>query len=569
MLLSSRSVRPQILSSSVPTSLAVFALLHAEQELRKSPRHMNGRMLPSPISSSVATLGASTPVTGGNGAVPISQLKQGASDHDGFTSLSKYTNGYRPIGTIHHRLKLNFSPEVWQDVARTLSARSLVLGDHKTLGLLQLLTVQMLLKLVSQIMVLFWRSKQWTSFCLAFRWNWSKKELSAFGNSNSSHSKTSAVAEEKRSLNWKLSLLLLDLLVVLFFPIRARLISGKVCSKLKPDMLSNYEGKCEDANVSLVTNMESSYEVGAVAKDKDSEINPEEDGINIRRDMSALKPGSLIYQEAKKHLTEMPDTGDQRACLPTAAHVPESLGSHGSDKEELVLPYEETGSLPVQQFHQEDATSSLSLLNQSLELSPHSSGDQTDAPMLDSEAEITGNHMQEGFCMGSELKLEGAQQARFNFIKAVIEASGLSAIDFSGRCCHLGDELLARSLFDEVEISSSPQKDDPKLLFDCINEALEEICKRRPWVSLNTSNVQQAPVAQSLIREVSRRIERQISMHSSNSLGQMVTRDLERVSLLELHSETKNIVDEIWDTLLDDLVDETIFDLWLDLSAGL
>ncbi|RWW78930.1 hypothetical protein BHE74_00012835 [Ensete ventricosum] len=300
--------------------------------------------------------------------------------------------------------------------------------------------------------------------------------------------------------------------------------------------------------------MESSYEVGAVAKDKDSEINPEEDGINIRRDMSALKPGSLIYQEAKKHLTEMPDTGDQRACLPTAAHVPESLGSHGSDKEELVLPYEETGSLPVQQFHQEDATSSFSLLNQSLELSPHSSGDQTDAPMLDSEAEITGNHMQEGFCMGSELNLE---------------ASGLSAIDFSGRCCHLGDELLDRSLFDEVEISSSPQKDDPKLLFDCINEALEEICKRRPWVSLNTSNVQQAPVAQSLIREVSRRIERQISMHSSNSLGQMVTRDLERVSLLELHSETKNIVDDIWDTLLDDLVDETIFDLWLDLSAGL
>ncbi|URE00847.1 hypothetical protein MUK42_21078 [Musa troglodytarum] len=85
----------------------------------RSPRHMNGRMSPSPISSPVATSGASTPLTGGNGAVPISQLKQGASVHDGFTSLSKYTNGYCPIGTIHHELKLNFSPEVWQDAPRS------------------------------------------------------------------------------------------------------------------------------------------------------------------------------------------------------------------------------------------------------------------------------------------------------------------------------------------------------------------------------------------------------------------------------------------------------------------
>ena len=163
--------------------------------------------------------------------------------------------------------------------------------------------------------------------------------------------------------------------------------------------------------------------------------------------------------------------------------------------------------------------------------------------------------------------LDTGAQARFNYVKAVIEASGLSTIDFSGRC-HLGDQLLARSLFDEVEISSSPQIDDPKLLFDCINEALEEIFKCPPWVCLNTSNAQQAPVAQCLIREVSSRIERQISAQLPNSLGQMVTMDLETGSRLDLQPETKNIVDEIWETLLDDLVDETIFDLWLDHSAG-
>ncbi|CAL9092652.1 unnamed protein product, partial [Musa textilis] len=302
--------------------------------------------------------------------------------------------------------------------------------------------------------------------------------------------------------------------------------------------------------------------------------------------------------------------------------------SHGSDKE-LVLPYEETGSLPMQQFNQDDATSSLSLSKQSFQVSPHF-GNQTDVPMLDLKAEIIDNQVQQGLCIGLELNHEASvqnvdavriskplsiqcdvplepksndedvveshaathsgspgslgeiletpestiaviptlntgAQARFNYVKAVIEASGLSTTDFSERC-QLGDELLARSLFDEVEISSSPQIDDPKLLFDCINEALEEIFKCPPWVvSLITSNVQQAPVAQSLIREVSRRIERQIPMHLPNSLDQIVTKDLGSGSWLDLQFENENIVEEIWDTLLDDLVDETIFDMWLDL----
>ncbi|CAD5170463.1 unnamed protein product [Musa acuminata subsp. malaccensis] len=145
--------------------------------------------------------------------------------------------------------------------------------------------------------------------------------------------------------------------------------------------------------------------------------------------------------------------------------------------------------------------------------------------------------------------LDTRAQATFNYVKAVIEASGLSTIDFSERC-HLGDELLARSLFDEVEISSSPQIDDPKLLFDCcINEASEEIFKCPPWVSLNTSNVQQAPVAQCLIREVSRGIERQIPMHLPNSLDQIVTKDLGSGSWLDLQFEIENIVDKIRDTL--------------------
>ncbi|WOL07396.1 hypothetical protein Cni_G16137 [Canna indica] len=80
----------------------------------RSPHNMSGRMSPSPISSPRATSGASTPLTGGNGAVPFSQLKQGPREHDGFTCSSKSTNDIYSTGTIYHDSKTNFLPGMQQ-----------------------------------------------------------------------------------------------------------------------------------------------------------------------------------------------------------------------------------------------------------------------------------------------------------------------------------------------------------------------------------------------------------------------------------------------------------------------
>ncbi|CAD5175832.1 unnamed protein product [Musa acuminata subsp. malaccensis] len=90
----------------------------------RSPQHINGRMSPSPISSPRTASGASTPLTGGYGAIPFGQSKQGARDHDGSTCLSKCTNDICASGIIYHESKLNYlpgtqqgSPKIWERMA--------------------------------------------------------------------------------------------------------------------------------------------------------------------------------------------------------------------------------------------------------------------------------------------------------------------------------------------------------------------------------------------------------------------------------------------------------------------
>ncbi|KAL1296438.1 hypothetical protein HN51_057127 [Arachis hypogaea] len=69
----------------------------------RSPQHMNGRMSPSPISSPRTASGASTPLTGGNGAIPFSnQLKQSVYFQEGLVSMPKSPNGVYISGSAHN-----------------------------------------------------------------------------------------------------------------------------------------------------------------------------------------------------------------------------------------------------------------------------------------------------------------------------------------------------------------------------------------------------------------------------------------------------------------------------------
>ncbi|XP_057952172.1 mitogen-activated protein kinase kinase kinase YODA-like [Malania oleifera] len=81
---------------SCPVSPIGSPLLHARSQ------QLNGRLSPPPISSPLATSGSSTPLTGGNGAIPFPHLKQSVYLQDGFGNMPKPLNGIYINGSSYH-----------------------------------------------------------------------------------------------------------------------------------------------------------------------------------------------------------------------------------------------------------------------------------------------------------------------------------------------------------------------------------------------------------------------------------------------------------------------------------
>ncbi|URE07798.1 hypothetical protein MUK42_02971 [Musa troglodytarum] len=155
-------------------------------------------------------------------------------------------------------------------------------------------------------------------------------------------------------------------------------------------------------------------------------------------------------------------------------------------------------------------------------------------------------------------------QAVFDYIRVVLGASGL--MNELLERWDVTDQLLEPSLFDEVEIFSFFVQDDSKLLFDCINEVLVEIQEKfsrcTPELSFIKRNFLPAPLGESLIQEVCKGVERLLHLQLLNTLGQIIKKDLENRSWMNLQSETKNMTREICDSILDDIIEETVYDMW-------
>ncbi|XP_028773220.1 mitogen-activated protein kinase kinase kinase YODA [Neltuma alba] len=96
----------------------------------RSPQHMNGRMSPSPISSPRTVSGASTPLTGGSGAIPFgNHLKQSAYYQDGLANLPKHSNSIYINAPAHHDSGI--------DIFRNLqmgSQTELILSENDVMG---------------------------------------------------------------------------------------------------------------------------------------------------------------------------------------------------------------------------------------------------------------------------------------------------------------------------------------------------------------------------------------------------------------------------------------------------
>lgn len=154
---------------------------------------------------------------------------------------------------------------------------------------------------------------------------------------------------------------------------------------------------------------------------------------------------------------------------------------------------------------------------------------------------------------------------RVSFIKSVLEASELLAKGTSERW-YMDVSALETSVLAEIGMSYC-LTDDVVLLFDCVEEVLLKISDNffggDPWVAFLKQNVRPAPLGTELIKEVAKCIDSIVDAELPKTLDQVVMKDLEVVPWMDLRCDTENVAIEVWDGVLDDLLEEMVFDLWL------
>jgi Domain of unknown function (DUF4378) len=125
--------------------------------------------------------------------------------------------------------------------------------------------------------------------------------------------------------------------------------------------------------------------------------------------------------------------------------------------------------------------------------------------------------------------------------------------------------LLDSFLYDEIGISYD-YSDDSKYLFDLIEEVLNDIRNKfvipSPWVWSINKKVQSVPAGEDLIQQVCKGLDLHLKHKFLCTLDHIVANDLEYGSWMDTRSDIEFIALEIGDDLLDDLLEEAIFDLW-------
>ncbi|CAL4915450.1 unnamed protein product [Urochloa decumbens] len=157
------------------------------------------------------------------------------------------------------------------------------------------------------------------------------------------------------------------------------------------------------------------------------------------------------------------------------------------------------------------------------------------------------------------------KNVRLDYIILVLELSELCA-EQNLEVWYLEDELISPCLFEELQ-NQGDQTQDLKLLFDCICEALTEIQERyfrlSSWLSFLKHDIRTPPIGENLITEVDKYVSGYIQYSIPSTLEQLVKRDLEVQAWMNVRSKAEGIIMEIWEFVLDELIDEAVFDLWM------
>ncbi|KAL6981967.1 hypothetical protein U1Q18_023589 [Sarracenia purpurea var. burkii] len=160
------------------------------------------------------------------------------------------------------------------------------------------------------------------------------------------------------------------------------------------------------------------------------------------------------------------------------------------------------------------------------------------------------------YCMDDE-------ESAFEYVEAVLLASDLNWEEFLLRWLS-SYQILDPSLFDEVELFSSRSCQDQKLLFDCTNEVLKEICELyfgySPRVSFVKRKIRPIPRGKELIHEVWEEVEwHLLPQPYPHTLEQLIRKDMSRTGTwMDVRSDVESVEIEIGEAIFEELMEDAI-----------
>ncbi|KAL3536815.1 hypothetical protein ACH5RR_000181 [Cinchona calisaya] len=173
---------------------------------------------------------------------------------------------------------------------------------------------------------------------------------------------------------------------------------------------------------------------------------------------------------------------------------------------------------------------------------------------------------EQAICVQTSLEDE---ESAFEYVEAVLLGSGLVWDEYLLRWLS-SSPVLDSVLYDEVELFSSRSHHEQRLLFDCTNEVLEEVCDRYfgcfPLMSISKQNIRPVPTRMNLIHEIWEGVEWHLLQYPQpRSLDQLLKKDMAKSrTWMDLRSEIRHIGTEMEEAILDNLVEDTISSLIYD-----
>ena len=151
----------------------------------------------------------------------------------------------------------------------------------------------------------------------------------------------------------------------------------------------------------------------------------------------------------------------------------------------------------------------------------------------------------------------------FEYIETILQMSA-SSLDEFFLMSLTSDQILDPSLLDEEEVSSFQLCHDQKLMLDCINEVLMEVCERYfgcfSWASIVKANIRPVPNMKNTVREVWEGVQwHLLPQPLPRTLDQIVKKDMVRTGTwMDLRVDAQNIDIEMTEAVLQELLEDTI-----------